>query len=359
MVSPKQVWALFREAASGWLDDRAASMGAALAYYTAFSIAPLLIIAIAIAGLIFGRDAAQDALIAQLQDLLGEAGGNAVDEMLRSASDFGTGIIATAIGIVALLVGATTAFVELQDDLDRVWKAQPRVGSGIVNLIRSRMLSFGMVLGVGFLLTVSLVLSAAIAAAGKYFLSGAEEVLTQALAFILSFLVITLLFAMVYKVLPNVHVAWADVWVGAAITSLLFSIGKFLIGLYIGKSSVASSFGAAGPFVVLMLWIYYSTQIFLLGAEFTHAFAQRHGSRQGVRSADSRPSQPPNPFSAPTATRPAGEDASNVPTVSIDAALQASAKPRRWWTLLGSASAAGLLTGFVAARAARNALSKL
>jgi membrane protein len=291
MVAPKQIWTLFREAVKGWLDDRAASMGAALAYYTAFSIAPLLIIAIAVAGLVFGRDAAQDALVEQLRDLLGEAGGSAIEEMLRSASDLGTGIVATVIGAVALLLGATTAFVELQDDLDRIWKAEPRVGSGIVNLIRSRLLSFGMVLGVGFLLTVSLVLSAAIAAAGKYFLSGTEEVLTQALAFIVSFLVITLLFAMVYKVLPNVHVAWGDVWVGAAITSLLFSMGKFLIGLYIGKSSVASSFGAAGPFVVLMLWIYYSTQIFLLGAEFTQAFARRHGSRQGARNAGSQPIQ--------------------------------------------------------------------
>jgi membrane protein len=329
MVSPKQTWALFREAVNGWLDDRAASMGAALAYYTAFSIAPLLIIAIAIAGLVFGRDAAQDALIAQLQDLLGEAGGSAVDEMLRSASDFGTGIVATVIGVIALLVGATTAFVELQDDLDRIWKAEPRVGSGIINLIRSRLLSFGMVLGIGFLLTVSLVLSAAVAAAGKYFLSGTEEVLTQALAFIVSFLVITLLFAMVYKVLPNVHVAWEDVWVGAAITSLLFSIGKFLIGLYIGKSSVASSFGAAGPFVVLMLWIYYSTQIFLLGAEFTHVFAQWHGSRQGARSAAADPSKPTKPASTPIAAKPADAGVSDMPLLAADVALQRSEASRR------------------------------
>ncbi len=285
LVSARQVWRLFSEAVNGWLDDRAASMGAALAYYTAFSIAPLLIIAIAIAGLVFGRDAAQAALITQLQDLLGEAGGDTIDQMLRSASNFGTGIAATAIGLAALLIGATTAFVELQDDLDRIWKAEPRVGNGIVNLIRSRLLSFGMVLCVGFLLTVSLVLSAAVAAAGKYFLSETEELLTQTLTFIVSFLVITLLFALVFKVLPNVRVAWRDVWIGAAITSLLFSVGKFLIGLYIGKTSVASAFGAAGPFVVLMLWIYYSTQIFLLGAEFTHAFAKRHGSHQGARHA--------------------------------------------------------------------------
>jgi membrane protein len=329
MVSPKQIWALFREAVNGWLDDRAASMGAALAYYTAFSIAPLLIIAIAIVGLVFGRDAAQDALVVQLQDLLGEAGGSAVDEMLRSASDFGTGIVATVIGVIALLLGATTAFVELQDDLDRIWKAEPRVGSGIVNLIRSRLLSFGMVLGVGFLLTVSLVLSAAIAAAGKYFLSGTEEVLTQALAFIVSFLVITLLFAMVYKVLPNVHVAWEDVWVGAAITSLLFSIGKFLIGLYIGKSSVASSFGAAGPFVVLMLWIYYSTQIFLLGAEFTHVFAQWHGSRQGARSGAAHPSKPTKPASTGIAAKPADAVVSDMPPLAADVALQRSEASRR------------------------------
>jgi len=285
MISPKELWSLVKQSVNAWLEDRAASMGAALAYYTAFSIAPLLIIAIAVAGLVFGRDAAQAAVVGQLQGLLGEAGGNAIAEILKSTADFGSDILAIIIGVGALILTATTAFVELQDDLDRIWKAKPRVGSGFMNLIRSRLLSFGMVLAIGFLLAVSLVLSAAVAALGNSIL-GDAELLLQAITFLGSFAVITILFAMIYKVLPNVEIAWEDVWIGAAITALLFDIGKLLIGLYIGKSSVASSFGAAGPFVVLMLWIYYSTQIFLLGAEFTNAHAHRRDAKpspqQGV-----------------------------------------------------------------------------
>ena len=259
-------------------------MGAALAYYTAFSLAPLLIIAIAVAGLFFGRDAAQEAIVGQLGGLLGETGGTAINDILESTSDFGSGVVGLVVGIGALLLGATTAFVELQDDLDRIWKAPPRVGSGIVNLIRSRLLSFGMVLFIGFLLAVSLALSAAVAAIGNAMFASMEAVL-QVMTFLVSFAVITVLFAMIYKVLPNAKTSWGDVWVGAAITALLFEIGKFLIGLYIGKSSVATSFGAAGPFVVLMLWIYYSTQIFLLGAEFTVAYS---GRRNPQKPADAR-----------------------------------------------------------------------
>jgi membrane protein len=274
MISPNQLWSLVKESVDAWLGDRAPSMGAALAYYTAFSLAPLLIIAIAVAGVVFGRDAAQAAVLSQLQGLLGTAGGSAVEEILNSTADFGNSVLAIVIGVTALVVTATTAFVELQDDLDRIWKAEPRTGNGIVNLIRSRLLSFGMVLFIGFLLAVSLVLSAAVAALGDSLFSGVE-VMLQALTSLLSFAAITVLFAMIYKVLPNVNISWGEVWIGAAITAVLFEVGKILIGLYIGKTSVASSFGAAGPFVVLMVWLYYSTQIFLLGAEFTVAYAYR------------------------------------------------------------------------------------
>ena len=287
MISPKELWSLVKQSVNAWTEDRAASMGAALAYYTAFSIAPLLIIAISVAGLVFGRAAAQAAVVGQLQGLLGEAGGNAITEMLKSTADFGSSILAIVIGVGALILTATTAFVELQDDLDRIWKAKPRIGSGFVNLIRSRLLSFGMVLAIGFLLAVSLILSAAVAALGNSIL-GEAEVLLQAITFLGSFAVVTALFAMIYKVLPNVEIAWEDVWIGAAITALLFETGKVLIGLYIGKSSVASSFGAAGPFVALMLWIYYSTQIFLLGAEFTNAHAHRGDAKPGVQQGVSR-----------------------------------------------------------------------
>ncbi len=279
MISPGEIWSLVKQAAAAWKKDRAPSMGAALAYYTAFSLAPLLIIVIGVAGLVFGRDAAQAAIIGQVGGLLGADGGKAIDAMLTSASDLGSGVLATVVGVVMLIVGATTAFVELQDDLDRIWKAPPRVGSGIINLIRSRLLSIGMILGIGFLLTVSLVLSGAVSALGNY-LFGGMEILLQVANFVVSFVVITVLFAMIYKILPNVKIAWRDVWVGAAITALLFAIGKFLIGLYIGKSDVASSFGAAGPFVVIMLWIFYSTQVFLLGAEFTNLHARRNSPQE-------------------------------------------------------------------------------
>jgi membrane protein len=274
MVSLSGLVPVLRSAAGAWLEDRVPSMGAALAYYTAFSLAPLLIIAVAVAGLIFGRDAAQDAVIGQFQGLLGDAGGNAIQEIMESTADFGSSVWTIGIGVATLVLAATTAFVELQDDLDRIWKAEPRVGNGLVNLVRSRLLSFGMVLFIGFLLALSLLLSAALAAIGTYMFPG-TEVMLQALSFTVSFAVTTLLFAMIYKVLPNVQIDWQDVWIGAAITAVLFDVGKLLIGLYIGKTSVASSFGAAGPFVVLILWLYYSTQIFLFGAEVTYAHAQK------------------------------------------------------------------------------------
>ena len=278
--SVRQFWPLLKQAVNGWIEDRAASMGAALAYYAAFSVGPLLIIAIAIASLFFGRDSAQDAIVAEVQGLLGEAGGAAIRDILQSSGDFGSGVVALVVGVAALLLGATTSFVELQDDLDRIWKVEPRAQSGIVHLLRSRLLSFGMVLVVGFLLTVSLAVSAGVAALGNALFANVE-LGVDVLTFLLSFGVITVLFATIYKFLPNATIDWANVWVGAAITALLFEIGKFAIGLYLGKSSVASSFGAAGPFVVMMLWIYYSTQIFLLGAEFTVAHAKQQNPQSG------------------------------------------------------------------------------
>ena len=262
-------------AARKWVDDRAPSMGAALAYYTAFSLAPLLVIVIAIAGLSVGHAAAQAAIVAQLGDLLGETGAQAIEGMLAATADLGTGTLALGIGLATLLLGATTAFAELQDDLDRIWAVEPSAASGIWNLVRTRLLSFGMVLCVAFLLTVSLVVNATIAAMGRYMFGGTEVIL-QTLNLLASVLVITLLFASIYKILPKTPIAWRDVWEGALFTSILFAIGKLLIGLYIGKSSVASAFGSAGPFVALMVWIYYSTQVFLFGAEVTCVVARRH-----------------------------------------------------------------------------------
>ena len=344
MISIGHIWGLFKEAASRWVEDRAPSMGAALAYYTAFSLAPLLIIVIAIAGLVFGQEAAQGAIMDQIQGLLGEEGGQAIQSMLANASDLGTGITATVIGFAALILGATTAFVELQDDLDRIWKAPPRAGSGIINLIRSRLLSFGMILGIGFLLTVSLVLSGAISALGKYFFADMEAVL-QVANFVVSFAVITLLFAMIYKILPNIQIEWKDVWVGAAITALLFALGKSLIGLYIGKSSVSTSFGGAGPFVVLMVWIYYSTQIFLFGAEFTRVHA-------GKTEPEGAASQAGAPGVVQHAASPAAshiaQTRTTTPTIAYSrrAVLRSSAQPgllRR----LGAVTSAGFVSGIL------------
>ncbi|MGZ3239390.1 MAG: YihY/virulence factor BrkB family protein [Burkholderiaceae bacterium] len=278
----KNIWILTKAAASSWVDDYAQSMGAAIAYYTMFSIAPLLLCVISIAGIIFGADAARGEIFIQLQGLMGSQGAQAVEDLLMSVNKPTQGIAATLIGGILLLIGATIVFGELQDALDRIWRAPKRKKGGLWSLVRARLLSFGMILGIGFLLIVSLLVSAALAAVGKLwgsFFVG-WEILGHVLNFLFSFVFITILFAMIYKIMPRVKVAWRDVWVGAAVTSLLFTFGKFLIGLYIGKSELTSGFGAAGSLVAVLVWVYYSAQIFLLGAEFTWAYALTFGSRK-------------------------------------------------------------------------------
>ena len=278
----EQLWGLIRKSIVAWVDDYAPSMGAALAYYTLFSLAPLLIIAIAVAGLVFGQEAARGEIVAQIQGLIGHEGANAVQGLLKSASAPAKDIFATLASTVMLVIGATTVFGELQSDLDRIWRVPaPAKVNGIWSLLRSRLLSFGLVLGLGFLLLVSLVVSAAIAAFGKWsygFFEGREAYL-HTLNFGISFAITTMLFAMIYKFMPRARIAWRDVWVGAAVTALLFEIGKLLIGLYLGTTSVASGFGAAGSLVVLLVWVYFSAQAFLLGAEFTWVYSHEYGSR--------------------------------------------------------------------------------
>jgi len=271
MLSLKSIWSLTKESVSQWSDDFAPSMGAALAYYTIFSIAPLLVIAIAVAGFFFGADAARGEIFGQLSGLIGERGAGTIEAAVNSANQTGGGTFAAIAGIVTLLVGATTVFGELQSDLDRIWDSPKPEHAGLWGMLRGRLLSFGMVLGIGFLLLVSLVLSAALSALGHFWQGWFPgwEILAQVINFVVGFLVVTGLFAMIYKFLPRCDIGWRDVWIGAGVTSLLFSIGKLLIGLYLGKSSVASSFGAAGSLVIVLLWVYYSAQIFLLGAEFT------------------------------------------------------------------------------------------
>ena len=293
----KQLWDLIRKSIVAWVDDYAPSMGAALAYYTLFSIAPLLIIAIAVAGLVFGQEAARGEIVSQIQDLIGREGAIAVQGLLKSANEPAQSIFATVVSVITLVIGATTVFGELQSDLDRIWRVPSTAKqNSLWILLRTRLLSFGVVLGLGFLLLVSLVVSAAIAAFGKWFDGFLEgwEALFYALNFSLSFAITTLLFAMIYKFMPRARIPWRDVWVGAAVTAFLFEIGKFLIGLYLGKTSVASTFGAAGSLVVLLVWVYFSAQIFLLGAEFTWVYSHEYGSkaaRAGPKSVPAVPSR--------------------------------------------------------------------
>jgi membrane protein len=285
-VSPRTALALVREAVSRWVEDHAPSMGAALAFYTLFSIAPLLLIVISVAGLVFGEQAARAAIFEQLTALVGANSAQALETVLSGLDRPFSGIVGAVAGVGTLLIGATSVFAELQAALDRIWRAPSGSASGLVQLLRTRLLSLGMVLGIGFLLLVSLIVSAALAALGQWWAPRfgdwiwAADVVNLAL----SFAIVTLLFAMIYKWMPSVRVAWRDVWTGAAITAALFTIGKFLIGQYIGRSGVASAFGAAASVIAFLLWLYYSAQIFLLGAEFTHAYARRHGSLRPVRS---------------------------------------------------------------------------
>lgn len=276
--------ALLREAVDAWLDDNASSMGAALAYYTLFSMAPLLLIVISIAGLVFGEAAARGEIFAQLSDLIGSEGARTVQSALEALNQPRSGWLGTLLGVTVLLVGATTVLAELQSAMDRIWRVpQRQTHSGLWRLLRVRLLSLGMALGIGFLLMVSLLASAALAALEKWWTPwfGGVALLASALNFALSFGFVTAVFAMIYKWMPRARVAWRDVGIGAVLTALLFTLGKSLIGLYIGRSGVASAFGAAGSLVVLLLWIYYSAQIFLFGAELTWVYANRHGSLRG------------------------------------------------------------------------------
>ncbi|MCM3605425.1 YihY/virulence factor BrkB family protein [Cupriavidus pauculus] len=259
-------------------------MGAALAYYTVFSVAPLLLIVIAVAGLAYGDEAARGAVVAQIGGLVGDEGARAIEDMLVSLSSPAKGSLTAVLSTVTLLVGATTVFAELQDALDRIWRVPERKKpSGIWELLRARVLSFGMILGIGFLLIVSLVASAALAAMGRYWspMLGDAEWLAQMIDMALGFVMVTVVFAMIYKIMPHADVRWPDVWLGAAVTAALFTVGKLLIGLYIGKTGIATGYGAAGSLVVILVWVYYSAQIFLLGAEFTWLYANRFGSFRG------------------------------------------------------------------------------
>ncbi|MDB5944324.1 MAG: YihY/virulence factor BrkB family protein [Ramlibacter sp.] len=300
----KHTLSLLRDAGKAWLDDFAPSMGAAISYYTVFSLAPLLVIVIAIAGAVFGREAVTGQIVAQLSGLIGSDGAEVVQGLVSAASDTDKGLVAGLISLVILLVGATTVFAELQTALDRIWHVPPaQKPSGVKGLVRARLVSIGLILGLTFLLMVSLTVSAGVAAFGSWAggLMPGWETLLQIINIAVSLAVATVLFAMIYKLMPSTRIAWRDVWIGAAVTALMFEIGKLLIGLYIGKSSMTESFAAAGSLVVLLAWVYYAAQVFLLGAEFTKVYADAHGSLSGTRAmqgtektaADGKPAEVP------------------------------------------------------------------
>ena len=279
------VWGLVKRAAIKWNADDCLTLGAALAYYTVFSLAPVLVIAIAVAGAVFGQEAAQGEIVSQIRGLVGEEGASAIQSLIESAGRQDAGGRATLIGLLVLLFGSTSAFSQLQSALNKIWDVEPETHSGIWDMVRARFLSFTAVLGTGFLLSVSLVLSAVVAAFGRYgwgWLPAIGPMLELA-DFLGSMLMHTLLFAMIFKLLPDASIRWREVWLGAGVTAGLFFVGKLAIGAYLGTSEVGAAYGAAGWVILILAWVYYSAQIVLFGAEFTRAYATRSTSPRSRR----------------------------------------------------------------------------
>jgi len=274
-------WKLAKQTAGEWSEDNATRLAAALAFYTVLSIAPLLVLAIAVIGLVFGEDAARGQVASELAGVVGPQAGEGIQTVIQHANSPSGGTVSSIVSVAVLLFGASGVFGELQSALNTIWEVKPKPGLGWKGFLRARLFSFTMVLSVAFLLLVSLVLSAGLSAVGAFFehkLPGGEGLWTI-LNFVISFAVITGLFALIFKTVPDVEVAWRDVWAGAALTALLFTIGKFALGLYLGRASVASPYGAAGSIIVLVIWVYYATQILFMGAEFTQVYARSRGAQ--------------------------------------------------------------------------------
>jgi membrane protein len=277
----KSIWQFLKTTINEWIEAEPFQLSAALSYYTLFSLAPLLLIAIGVAGFVFGREAAQNQIVETLQGMIGQDSAQTVQEMLQASNEKPkTGIISTIIGFVALLFGAGGVVGQLQTSLNKMWEVTPKPGQGIWGFLRQRFFSFAMVLAIGFLLLVSLVVTAVLSSFTGMLSSllGDATFIAHAVDILVSFGFVTLLFALIYKYVPDVEIEWRDVWVGAALTAILFTIGKYLIGLYIGTSGVSSTFGAAGSLITILVWVYYSSLIFFLGAEFTRVYATQYGS---------------------------------------------------------------------------------
>lgn len=277
-MNPKALFEVFKQSFKEWGEDKAPRLGAALAYYTIFSIGPLLVIVIAVASFVFGN--AQDQIVSTIQGVVGEGGAKVIKDTIENANKGGANIIATIIGIVTLLLGASGVFGQLKDALNTIWEVQPKPGLGIVNTIKERFFSFTMVLGTGFLLLISLVVTAAVSALNevlKSILPGGD-IVGQVVSFLVSILIVALMFTLLFKFLPDVKITWSDVWIGGLMTAILFTLGQFALGFYLSSGAVGKSFGAAASFVVILVWIYYSTQILLFGAEFTQVYTNKYGS---------------------------------------------------------------------------------
>jgi membrane protein len=272
----KNVWFLIKDTAASWVDHKDSRQGAALAYYSVFSLGPVMVIAVAIAGLVFGRDAARGEIDLQLTGLLGPATAAAIDAMLVGASKPQQGLVATCLGTAILLFTAVGVIIQLKDAFNTVWEVDTKKVSGLWQFIRAYLISTAAIISLGFLLLVSLIFTAALSVIGKYIDTQFPATALQISGSLVSFVAVTFIFAMMFKWLPDVQVDWRDVWLGAAITGALFELGKLLIGIYIGRQAFDSTYGAAASLVVLLIWVYYSAQILLLGAEFTHAYANRH-----------------------------------------------------------------------------------
>jgi membrane protein len=306
-----EIGALLKETAKAWIDDNAPRLGASLAFYTLLSLAPILIVVVAIAALAFGQKAAHGQLIWEIRDLVGTEGARAIQDLIQSAYKPATGTMATVLGVLTLVLGASAVMVDLRDALNTIWHVPAAPFSSLRNflrLVKERFYLFGLILGVGFLLLVSLALNAAIAALGSLFgsLLPTSVSVLHVVVFLISFLVITFLFAAIYKFLPDVQLKWSDVIVGACFTSLLFTIGKQLIGIYLGKASFGSTYGAAGSLVIVLVWVYYSSQLFFFGAEFTKIYTETFGSRFDARLMV-HPPKPESVIVSPTTGLPAGK----------------------------------------------------
>ncbi|MBC7690696.1 MAG: YihY/virulence factor BrkB family protein [Methylotenera sp.] len=323
-MKPKAALSLIKDSVNYWTQDKVPIHAAALSYYTVFSIAPLLIITIAVAALVFGAEAARGEITTAMQGLVGQSGAHAIEDMIKGASQQGkgSGIVATVIGIGALLFGASGVFTQLQTSLNMIWNVEPKPRNSFLQAIKDRFLSFAMVLVVGFLLLVSLALSAALGALGGFLssrLPGGEG-MWKALNFVISFGVISSLFAMMYKYLPDAKIRWQDVWVGATATAFLFTVGKFAIGAYLGNSAFSSSYGAAGSVLILLTWVFYSSMILFFGAEFTRVYSEHFGRKilpsDGARKSGATPKQLESAGVRSSAHGPAGSGKKSQASIS-------------------------------------------